>query len=43
LIQFVIASAVKPSNERRMDCFATLAMTMHAKVIMLKVSFGFIA
>jgi hypothetical protein len=35
LIQSVIASAAKQSTQRQMDCFAALAMTIHAKVIML--------
>jgi len=35
LIQSVIASAAKQPTQRQMDCFAALAMTIHAKVIML--------
>jgi len=34
-VQSVIASAAKQSTQRQMDCFAALAMTIHAKVIML--------
>jgi len=34
-IQSVIASAAKQSTQRQMDCFAALAMMIHAEVIML--------